>query len=464
MAMNRPTARKMWRQRLLLALLAWCHATQAEPEQARYFISAPSVNALQCPSQKSVGRSGSQASFSDTATTEMQMPPRNQLGALTQTVIRDRPVLDPRAISGFTLPAEDMPPRHIAVWGDSHISAGPFMPMLLQALRAQDVSTGTYFLPPTMGRANIRLPTLRASCVGPGWDTELAYIAQNTLPSGPALINRTAEAGSESYLWLDLRDADGRAVVRQLRIVYRASADGALDLVVNDGPVIYAALKAGGNQSQTLALKGDAPISTIKLNVSQGRFTLYGFILDYVDPPALTFDIFGIPSSTVRGWANADPGSLQQALHGVNYDGVILQYGTNEGNTLNFDRAQYAALLTEALTRMRQVFPNASCILVGPPDRGVLQQHHRNTSRGRHARADLLAFGRIHQQIAAIQSEVGERFGCVAWDWQSLMGGPGGSYGWFYARPSLMNSDLTHLSPAGYQQTGQALARSLGWQ
>jgi lysophospholipase L1-like esterase len=189
--------------------------------------------------------------------------------------------------------------------------------------------------------------------------------------------------------------------------------------------------------------------------VTRGEFTLYGFILDPVNPPALSFDVFGIPSATVRGWANADPDAIKQALHGVSYDGVILQYGTNEGNAPNFDLGKYAALLRQALTHMRQVFPDASCVLVGPPDRGVLAE--------RGSGGDWLRFSRVHRNIAAAQRQIGQSFGCAAWNWQDLMGGPGGSYGWFYASPSLMGRDLTHLSPAGYEQTGHALARSLGW-
>jgi lysophospholipase L1-like esterase len=378
---------------------------------------------------------------------------------LAKTVIRVQPALDPQAIPGLSL-QNLAQPRRIAIWGDSHIAAGPFIPTLLKALRANGLSVGAHYLPPTMGRANVHLPQLRAYCMGPGWDTELAYASPTPVVSGPALANRIAQGGADSYLWLDLRDARGRPTLRQVRIVYRASAGSALDLSVNGSATSGVTLNADGDgatPSRTLTLRGDEPISTLKLRVTQGRLTLYGFILDDADPPALSFDVFGLPSALVRGWANANPQDLLQTLHGVSYDGVILEYGTNEGNTSSFDRDKYAALLTQALTHVRQVFPSASCVLVGPPDRGVLEQ------RGG-APGNLLQFSHIHQQIEATQREVGKRFGCAAWNWQDLMGGPGGSYGWFYASPSLMGGDLTHLSPAGYERTGHALARSLGWE
>ncbi|MDR2853222.1 MAG: hypothetical protein LBV61_09260 [Burkholderiaceae bacterium] len=428
------------------------------PEQVLNFVSGPDAgqwDRTECPSFRPKLPADSRRYPSQPPS--KRVPPANELGALAQTVIREQPVLDPQEIPGLTLQSLAQP-RRIAVWGDSHIAAGPFIPTLLRTLRANGLTVGTRYLPPTMGRANVRLAQLHAYCIGPGWDTELSYASTTPTISGPALANRVAQAGPDSYLWLDLRDASDRPTLREVRIVYHASAGSALELSVNGSATSDVALNTNGDgttPSQTLTLRSDAPISTLKLQVTQGRFTLYGFILDDTNPPALSFDVFGIPSATVRGWANADPAYIQQALHGVSYDGVILEYGTNEGNTLSFDHDKYVALLTQALTNMRQIFPSASCVLVGPPDRGVLEEHG--------SRGDLLGFSRTHQQIAATQREIGKRFGCVAWNWQDLMGGPGGSYGWFYAAPSLMGHDLTHLSPAGYKQTGQALAHSLGW-
>ncbi|MBW8880500.1 MAG: hypothetical protein JF615_03470, partial [Asticcacaulis sp.] len=138
------------------------------------------------------------------------------------------------------------------------------------------------------------------------------------------------------------------------------------------------------------------------------------------------------------------------------YDAVILEYGTNEGNETPFNADTYAATLTQALTHVRAVFPQASCLLVGPPDRGLFRLHAGE-------QPDLLSYARIHQQIAIVQAQVGARFACAAWNWQDVMGGPGGSYGWALHAPPLMGPDGTHLTAEGYRQTGKALAHSLGW-
>jgi lysophospholipase L1-like esterase len=381
------------------------------------------------------------------------MPSNAELGPLARTTIRDQPPLDPRAIAGLTPSREQ--PRRIAFWGDSHIAAGPFMPTLISALRDQGLSVAPRFLPPTMGRANVSLEGLRAYCIGSAWNTQIAYTSPTPVDVGPALADRVVEGGQESYLWLDLRDASRQANVQQVRMVYSAPQGATVDVVVDDGSTHTANL-ANTAGSELLTVRGDQPISTLKLRVTRGKLVLHGFVLDPVKPPDVSFDVFGLPSATVKGWANANPKVIAQTLHGVSYDGVVFEYGTNEGADPDFDADKYAALLAQALTNMRQVFPAASCVLVGPPDRGVLRS-------GKQSRLPLLAYSRVHHQIETIQHEVGNRFGCVAWSWQGLMGGQGGSYGWAHAQPSLMGRDLIHLSPDGYRRTGRALAQSLGW-
>lgn len=384
-----------------------------------------------------------------------RMPTATELGPLAHAVVRPQPVIDPSSIPGFVLDEASGPSsRRIAVWGDSHVAAGPFMPTVIAALQSHG-AVMTRFLPPSMGRANVRLPALRAYCIGPGWSTELAYTVREPLEVGPGLMNRTAQAGPDSYLWLDLRGSDRRAVVRQVQVVYRAAQGARVQISVNDGAEQPAVLDASSD-SQTLTIRPAVSISTLKLRVSQGQLVLQGFILDPLRPARVTFDVFGLPSATAKGWANLDPGYLRQSLHGEAYDAMVLEYGTNEGGDVQFDADRYAIDLNAALQNLRKVFPAASCVLVGPPDRGVL-------SRPGGGRVDLLRYSRNARQITEAQARIGARFGCVEWNWQALMGGEGGSYGWALRRPPLMGPDLTHLTAAGYKLTGEALAHSLGF-
>ncbi|MEI9885099.1 MAG: hypothetical protein WDN08_01150 [Rhizomicrobium sp.] len=396
-----------------------------------------------------------------TETDDTEIPSGAEVGDLARPVDLNPPVLDLARIPEFALKDAGgaARPRRFAFWGDSHIAAGPMMAQLQQAIRARGETVAAHFLPPTMGRANVRLPALHAYCIGPGWSTALAFKEQDVQAVGPALANRVAAAGPDSYLWIDFRTADLKPQLRGVEIAYRTAQPGTeIAFSVNDGQEAAVPL-ASEPGAHRLVIHADALLSTLKLRVTHGQLVLQGFVLEYDQPPLVALDVFGLPSSTARGWANADPAAIRDALAGEAYDGVVLEYGTNEGNEAEFDRARYAAGLTAALTNMRAVFPQASCVLIGPPDRGVLLPRRGARPRG----LDYLKYAKIHAKIADVQGDVAAKFGCVSWNWQDFMGGPGGNYGWAHHDPVLMGADLTHLTRDGYQRSGTALATSLGW-
>ncbi len=433
----------------LLASAALCFASTAHAQDHLHFLAGAAVGDLVCPSPPEP------LSHTAPPADQAQPPPAEALGELARAVVREQPMVDPATLAGFDpRGAGERRPLRIAVWGDSHVAAGAFMPTLIDRLQARGLTVATRYLPPSMGRANVRLRGLRGFCVGPGWSTELAYAARERLQVGPALINRVAAGGLGSYLWLDLRSPDRQAHLRTVRIVYRAPEGGILDIAVNDGPERQAVLEPGSG-SRTLDLETDGEVATVRLRVSRGRIVLHGFVLEPSAPPQVGFDVFGTPSSTARGWANLDPAYLAGALHGETYDAVMLEYGTNDGSDPRFEPDRYAAGLQTALANLRQVFPHAACVLVGPPDRGVLWRPGDTPN--------VLTWSRHMQAIAAIQARVGAGFGCASWDWQALMGGPGGGYGWLRHGPPLIGRDLTHMTSAGYRLTGEALARSLGF-
>lgn len=449
-----PIKRLRLRTAMLLGLLQ-VGAVHAQSDVS--FVSGASVGNLTCPNASQQAKVVAPPSLAPRTGAIGNSPLSGMaaLGPFRRLVIRKQPSISPRMLPGLVIGAFTAPHR-VAFWGDSHIAAGTFMPTLMEVLHERGLTVAAGYLPPSMGRPNTHLLSLHAYCIGQAWDAEPAFTSSTRVATGPGLINRTADAGPESYLWLDVRNSDLQATARQLQIIYRSPTGGALEVSVNNGAPIQAQLDAT-NESQTLTLHGDAPIATVKMRVARGRVVLHGFMLDYIKPPELTVDVFGVPSATVRGWANADPDYLAHTLKGVHYDGVVLEYGTNEGNDPDFNSDKYAAGLAKALTNMRQVLPSASCLLVGPPDRGVMP-------KGNPRMTDPLKFSRIHRQIEVIQQQVGRQFNCANWDWQDLMGGPGGSYGWALADPVLMGRDVTHLSPEGYRRTAHALAHSLGWE
>ena len=368
-------------------------------------------------------------------------------------------------IYGFDhlLPPPDRP-LSIAFWGDSHFAAAFFSEELGRLSGFSKHEIHPAFIPAGIGRGGVRLP-IRKHCVG-GWSYKFAYTRQTDTPNyAPGLSQ--LRSGQDAYLWVDFRQQPGAPALRQLDILFSPPVDNAppatLALKVDDGEEKLIVL----NQPDgVLRIVPEEAMSVIRLKVIEGNVTFEGFRPQYLGTTKFVMDTLAIPGSTVRGWANADPDYLGKRLGDIQYDVVVLEYGTNEGNQRPFDPQAYATDLRTALGNLRHVFPSAKCLLVGPTDRGVMVRHkktskHQKRSTRPAPKADLLHFARIHRQISEIQRSIGEEYNCGFWNWQDAMGGPGGAYRWLYSNPRLMAKDLIHLSVPGYQQSARTFAEDV---
>lgn len=435
----------------------------------------PAAPELRCPSAPRTAQPAPRPATPVAEDPEV-VPTLDDLGDLADRPPVPAPTIDPELAAGFSLASDSsgVRPLRLGVWGDSHMASGVFAGELARVLGTRGADVDTAYLPPTMSRSGVRLP-IRKYCQSTTWRLEPAYTAGRTVQTGPALANLRTTGGS-AYLWIDFRLEGRPSRVNRLKVLYQPTGTASsVGIRIDDGPEQKVALTrttASSNSLRTgeieIASKTGAPLSTIKLRLLQGAVVLQGFMLAHRDARPVTMDVFGLPSATVRGWAQVDTEYMKDALRGTSYDAVILEYGTNEGNDSKFERSRYAAGLDTALTGLRSVFPDAACLLIGPTDRGI-RIRKPSASRSRRITKpapppDLLRYARIHQEITSAQAEVGRRHGCASWDWQAHMGGPGGSYLWALSSPPLAARDLIHLTPAGYRQSALALAKAIGWE
>ncbi len=355
-------------------------------------------------------------------------------------------------------------PFSIGLWGDSHIASDHFSEEMMRVLGYSRDRVQPTFIPPTMDRSGVRLP-IRKYCQSDGWSFEYAYVSRQ---GGGAFAKGLANLKTNtpnSYLWVDFR-AQRLTLpnLRDLEILFVPPAPGEkvlLGIIVDDGAEQVVELEPGGQG--IIRVRPEQPISTVKLRLIEGSLILQGFIPHYVESPAIYFDTFGIPGATGLGWKAMDAGYFRKASDDAGYDLVILEYGTNEGNDRNFDPVKYESDLRASLQNLRRVYPESLCVLIGPPDRGVLLKRVRNGKK-RHftsSSADLLKYARIHQRIGSIQEAVGKQYACSYWSWQNAMGGAGAAYRWLHHSPSLMARDLTHLTVPGYQVSARTFASDI---
>lgn len=338
-------------------------------------------------------------------------------------------------------------PYRIGVWGDSLTSASNFFDAALQTAGIERSAVLPSFIQAGLRVPGLALP-LKAACASAGWQTAYAYRAKGETPAfSPGLVSMEA-AGPGARLALDFRFPLPTTRVRQLDILYdKAAPDGSLLLAVavddQEEQLIPLSRADGG----VLRIEPAASLARLRLRLVSGQVRLHGFLPHYEGTARVMLDAMSVPGAVLRGWQQIDPRLLPGAPA---YDLIVLQYGTNEGATPAFAPAGYAATLRASLARVRQLQPQARCILIGPPDRGVTEGHG----------ADPLKYAAIHRQIASAQQRVGAQFRCAFWDWQGETGGPGTALRWARASPPLMQPDLTHMTAQGYEVSGRMFARS----
>jgi len=392
------------------------------------------------------------------------------------------PVAPPPAASAAapsrTLPAPAAAlerPYRMAIWGDSHLAAGFFTEELAKQLNLPPDGVSNVLLPANMGRAGVRLP-LRRACVSSDWKYEPGYLGRdNATAPGPGLMNMFSDAAGATLAW-DVRKNAQAPGHERIRVLYQQTAAPLRIGVSVDGGAEQEVTLQGAAGPGILELDGDRPLSQVKLRLIDGAFRFQGLELFSARAHPFEMDVFGYPGATAAGWRSADLGYLRSWFQERSYDLVALEFGTNEGNVKPFDIATYRANLVEAVRNMRAVFPMAACVLIAPGDRGVLvprsanlRKKGRTAARTKQKKAparpgvDLLAYSKIHADIARVQKEVAEDAGCLAWSMQEAMGGPGASYRWAQQSPALMAKDLIHFTAAGYRQLARDFVRDIGW-
>ena len=361
-------------------------------------------------------------------------------------------------------------PLRVALWGDSHLAAGFFSQELGRLLGLAPEQVQAAHWPATVGRAGVRLP-LRKSCASGGWRYESAHAdALAAARSGPALASMVSAEPGASVAW-DLRGADGQARHAGLQLLYeQGEAPVLLSVQADGGPAQTVTLQGPAGPAR-LQLQAQAPLSTLKVTLLQGRWRWHALQAPPPEGTRLQLDVFGYPGATVAGWQSAGSDYNSAWWDGQDYALVVLAFGTNEGNVQPFDASAYAQTLARAVAAWRAQFPRAACALIGPGDRGVLVPRAQKRAKAaakakggaRAVAPDLLRFTRVHAQINALQQQVAQAHGCRFWSAQQAMGGAGSAYRWQAHQPAWMARDLVHFTVPGYQQLARLWAEDMGW-
>ena len=358
----------------------------------------------------------------------------------------------------------DGKPYKIAIWGDSHTAAHFFSEELIRSMGLDNDLVLPSFIPPSMGRPGVRLP-IRKFCQSPQWRFNYSYTGVNQEFYGPALLKLNANMAN-SYLWIDFRAKNNAANnLAKLQILFSKTTltNAKIGLQVDGRPEEILDIK--NETGSHVNIEADQLFGVVKIRLIEGAVSIDGFVPTYRSSPKVHLDTFGIPSATMRGWLSIQKDYLESLQVPRDYDLVILEYGTNEGSQMPFDARTYTNMLRDSLKNFRAIYPQASCLLMGPTDRGVWYKKTYFKGKKKLAKPapvpDFLMYSKTHYEITQIQSAVGKEFSCQSWSWQDAMGGQGGAYQWIKQSPPLMAKDLIHLTVQGYQETARQLSRDI---
>jgi len=245
-----------------------------------------------------------------------------------------------------------------------------------------------------------------------------AFVRVGTAESG----EYGREAASFDIFYLIQRGGGSFDVRVDGRVAGRVRTDG-------PGPHsgFYRVEAKPGLHAIEVRLRGDGEVRLFGVAVEAGR-------------PGVVYDGLGVNGAFFYTPLRWDGALLAEQIERRDPDLIIAMYGSNEVDSRTITRESYRADVRRVMERFREGAPEASCLLVGPPDR-----------RPRDAVAGVERLAWIND----VQREVADEIGCGFIDLLGLMGGAGSRAAW--ERQGLAQPDGVHLTARGYRVVGERL-------
>lgn len=183
-------------------------------------------------------------------------------------------------------------------------------------------------------------------------------------------------------------------------------------------------------------------------NAGGGEVRIYGVAIERAGP-GVVYDSLGVNGLHASNFTRFDRSHLDDQIRHRSPNLIVVMLGTNESQNSRLDLAGHASDFTTMLELLRGGAPQASCLVVSPPDRAMRAGRGRLVSRP------------IISRIVARQREVARDAGCGFWNTYEAMGGEDSAADWRRRHPALMGGDLTHPTPEGADILGGLLAAAL---
>jgi lysophospholipase L1-like esterase len=352
---------------------------------------------------------------------------------------------NPRALRPFfdQLHQLELDPKaqlvRVIQFGDSHTAGDSFTGALRTLFQQKfgDGGAGFSFAGYPFAGYHIH-GTKRAQSTG--WlalGTHLNDIGDGMVGMGGVSL-RTEAAGN----WVSL-DADATS----LQVQYLIQPNGG-SIEIRDNDTLIATVSTASSDALAPDTAGhfDAPVEPGPhhfevLTVDPAPVRLLG--LSTENAAGVTYEAAGINGAEASLFLRWNEALQQTLMLETNPALIVLSYGTNEAGDRNWTEEGYAAMFQRIIERCRRLAPNASILVVGPPDRAM-----------RAGRRAWKPFSGVDRIVAA-QRSVCRQMHCAYWDQRSRMGGFGSMRDWVSI--SWAQPDHTHFTGEGYTELASAL-------
>ena len=329
------------------------------------------------------------------------------------------------------------PVTRIVHYGDSHIAAD----ILTGALRhhfADDFGSAGpgFILPGVTGYSRLGVESGSTA----GWHVEgtgpagatgdcrfgLAGLALSTSLAGQRLWISTDSNSFDLYL---LKQPGGG----DIEVSLDGTSHGILSLNSDQPSPCYFTVASTTAGRHTLEIRTKAA----------GAVRVLGIAVEG-DRPGVVYDALGINGARATRPLSWDWGVLASNLGRRHPDLIVLSYGTNEAGDQDLDFDSYPARYAEMIARFHAAVPEASILVIAPPDRA------RRTG-------DKWVSIRAMAGVVSAQRKAALSTGTAFCDLYDEMGGAGSIQEWATTAYGLAAADRVHLTRSGYRLVADAL-------
>jgi lysophospholipase L1-like esterase len=215
--------------------------------------------------------------------------------------------------------------------------------------------------------------------------------------------------------------------------------------------------------------KGDGPISVHAISIGENK-------------PGIRYINLGVPGATAATLLSWNAGEVASDLKRIAPDLIVVGYGTEESFDDGLSAKAYETRVTRMLGLLQEAAPQASLLVIGPPDLARLPHFAQGTGRAsdvcralspaeragyaQRVRSGDARLARWHPPIELDEVRQVLRRAAAAskayfWDWSRIMGGTCGVHAWVHSDPPLAANDHIHLTEEGSKRSARLLFREL---